>query len=136
MVQDCGTSHSCQYLLEMVVCSQTWYPYTVQAACVSLIIQMVSSLHQPPLVLVSVLLFFLLRLRLLVHKFFSYIHISCSNRTILDNVALEHDFKCFQCRLSIHSSSCLCFINNSDGIITSSATTGFGVCLVVFPLRL
>ena len=25
MVQDCGTSHSGQYLLAMVVCSQTWY---------------------------------------------------------------------------------------------------------------
>ena len=58
MVQDCGTSHSCQYLLEMVVCSQTWYPYTVQSACVSSIIQMVSSLHQSPLALVFVLLFF------------------------------------------------------------------------------
>ena len=37
--------------------------------------------------------------------------------------------------VSIHSSICLCFINNSDGIITSSATTGFGVCLAVFPFK-
>ena len=61
--------HSCQYLLKMVVCSQTLYPYTIQAVSVWSIAPVVSALHQLPWPLVFFLLFFLLMLRLLGHNF-------------------------------------------------------------------
>ena len=61
--------HSCQYLSKMVVCSQTWCPYTIQAVGVWSIAPVVSALHQLPQPLVFFLLSFLLMLRLLGHKF-------------------------------------------------------------------